>query len=331
MTKPKPVIALMLGDRNGVGPEVCAKALSEGTFNDRISALVLVGDADVFAQGCAIAGVANIVPVVEQIPKRSELSGTILLQNRPGQTMPTEPRGEATAEAGAEMLDNLARCFELARDQLVDGVVVAPLNKAAMRMGGLGEGDELDYLVKRFGITADTGELNELNGFWTSRVTAHLPLRAVADHITIDSVGRSIRLIDRTLRRIGGDRRIAVAGLNPHAGENGVFGREEIEIIGPAVTRCQTEGIEVSGPFPADTIFLRARKEGVSAVVTMYHDQGQIALKLLGFGQGVTVMAGLPFPWTTPSHGTAYDIVRQGVASSTALGRAISLCAAMRH
>jgi 4-hydroxythreonine-4-phosphate dehydrogenase len=331
MSDRKPVIALMLGDRNGIGPEVCAKVVGGGAYLDSCAALVLVGDARVYARGCAIAGVDNDIPVVSQLPGRAALKQTILLDTLPPDATAPDPQGLATAESGREMLNNLAFCFDLVRQDMVDGVVVAPLNKAAMRLGGLGAGDELDYLVRRFGITADTCELNELKGFWTSRVTAHIPLREVADHITIESVSRSIGLMDRTLRGIGKDRRIAVAGLNPHAGESGAFGSEEIEIIGPAVAQCRESGIDVSGPFPADTIFVRAQKEGIPAVVTMYHDQGQIALKILGFGKGVTVMAGLPFPWTTPSHGTAYDIAGKGMADPTALSRAIALCASLRR
>ena len=147
----------------------------------------------------------------------------------------------------------------------------------------------------------------------TTRVTSHVSLREVADLITEDAVIDAIRLADRTLRASGNPHpKIGVAGLNPHAGDGGIFGREEIDVIAPAVERAKTQQIAVSGPYPSDTVFLRARDGAFDAVVTMYHDQGQIAMKLMGFEQGITIQAGLPIPITTPAHGTAFDIAGKG-------------------
>ncbi len=148
-----------------------------------------------------------------------------------------------------------------------------------------------------------------------ARVTSHVPLKDVAELITETGILDAIDLIDGELKRAGNPApRIGVAGLNPHAGDGGNFGREEIDVIAPAVERAKMEGYAVAGPYPADTIFVRAKKGEFDAVVTMYHDQGQIAMKLMGFGRGVTVQGGLPVPVTTPAHGTAYDIVGKGIA-----------------
>jgi Pyridoxal phosphate biosynthetic protein PdxA len=158
----------------------------------------------------------------------------------------------------------------------------------------------------------------------TTRVTSHVPLRAVADLITEDRVLDAIRLAHETLRAGGNPRpRIGVAGLNPHAGDGGIFGREEIEVIGPAVARARAQQIAADGPYPSDTVFLRARDRAFDAVVTTYHDQGQIAMKLMGFERGITIAAGLPVPVTTPAHGTAFDIAGRGIARVDAVREAL--------
>jgi 4-hydroxythreonine-4-phosphate dehydrogenase len=150
-----------------------------------------------------------------------------------------------------------------------------------------------------------------------------VPLREVAGLITADGVLKAIRLADETLRATGNPHpKIGVCGLNPHAGEGGIFGREEIDVIGPAVELAKAEQVAASGPYPADTVFVRARDGAFDAVVTMYHDQGQIAMKLLGFERGVTILAGLPVPITTPAHGTAHDIAGRGIARVDALAQA---------
>ena len=160
------------------------------------------------------------------------------------------------------------------------------------------------------------------------RVTSHMSLREAIDGVTPDRVRFALRLVDATLRRAGVERpRIAVAALNPHAGEGGLFGTEEIEIIRPAVEEVAAEGIACDGPFPSDTIYLKAFAGDYDSVLAMYHDQGQIATKLRGFNRGVTVTAGLDTVFTTPAHGTAYDIVGRGIADIGALERAVRLAA----
>jgi 4-hydroxythreonine-4-phosphate dehydrogenase len=202
-----------------------------------------------------------------------------------------------------------------------------------MHLGGLRFEDELRFLAHELAHDGPFGELNVLDkpdSLWTTRVTSHVPLKDVAAHITEEAVLSAIRFADDTLRAAGRENpRIGVAALNPHAGDGGNFGREEIEIIGPATEQAQREGIAAEGPLPSDTIFVRARDGRFDIVVTMYHDQGQIAMKLLGFGRGVTVLGGLPVPVTTCGHGTAYDIAGQGIATAEALKNAFAICREM--
>jgi len=172
------------------------------------------------------------------------------------------------------------------------------------------------------------GEMNVVNNLWTSRVTSHIPLKQVSENLTVRRIKGSISLAHATLKRAGFDNpRLAVAGLNPHCGEDGLCGTEEIEIIGPAVEEAKEEGIHAAGPFSADTLFVEAVNGTFDAVITMYHDQGQIALKLMSFETAVTILAGLPYAITTPAHGTAFDIAGKGIANPTAMKQAVIIAA----
>jgi 4-hydroxythreonine-4-phosphate dehydrogenase len=180
------------------------------------------------------------------------------------------------------------------------------------------------------GHTGMFSEMNVLEGHWMTRVTSHVSLRQALDQVNFDSICRALTLADATLKKAGIEHpRIAVAALNPHAGEGGLFGTEEIEIIRPAVERMQKEGIDCKGPFPSDTIYLKAFAGEYDSVLAMYHDQGQIATKLKGFNKGVTITAGLDIVFTTPAHGTAFDIAGKGVANIGAYEAAIGLAARM--
>ncbi len=246
------------------------------------------------------------------IPQIRESADVVTLGDEP----PGCPAGKASAAAGRYVLDSLHLACEVIRRGEIDALVYAPLNKQAMKMAGLEEEDELRLLAKLLGHTGYCSEINICGALWTTRVTSHVPLSAVAGLITAEGVYNAARFIDRALKDSGTPSpRIAVAGLNPHAGEGGLLGTEEIREIGPGIERARAEGIAATGPFPADTVFIAASRGDFDAVVTMYHDQGQIATKLLGFDRGVTLLAGLSVPITTPAHGTAFDIAGKGVAS----------------
>ena len=190
--------------------------------------------------------------------------------------------------------------------------------------------DETQWARKRIGWSGRVSEFNVIDGMWNARVTSHIPLKDVSAHLSVDEIVAAIRLAHETLMEAGFPRpRIAVAALNPHAGDGGNIGREEIEIIGPAVKRAQELQIAADGPFPSDTLYLRVRDGRYDCAVSMYHDQGQIAIKLLGFDVGVSVLSGLPFPLTTPAHGTAFDIVGQNKANPEPMRRALLMVARM--
>jgi 4-hydroxythreonine-4-phosphate dehydrogenase len=239
-------------------------------------------------------------------------------------------RGVASLAGGQFALANYKIALELARERRVDGVCFTPFNKHAMRLARADYDDEIAFSAEVAGLTTPASEFNVLGQLWNARVTSHIPLRDVAASLTSERIHRALRLTDSCMRDAGFARpRIAVAGLNPHAGDGGNFGREEIDVIAPVIAAGQREGIAVEGPFPADTVFLRAKGGAFDAVLTMYHDQGQIAMKLMGFDRGVTMLGGFPFPICTPAHGTAYDIAGQGIASIGASRAAVLLAADM--
>jgi len=194
--------------------------------------------------------------------------------------------------------------------------------------------DELHHFAEYLRVNNYFCEFNTLGDLWTARISSHIPLKDVASHVSVERISAAAQLIYQSLLASGVKApKVAIAGLNPHNGDGGTCGREEIDVIIPAVQGLQARVWPTSdpfhGPFPADTIFLKARAGEYQAVVTMYHDQGQIAIKLLGFERGVTVQGGLPIPMTTPAHGTAYDIAGQGRANVEATWQAFLLAVRM--
>jgi 4-hydroxythreonine-4-phosphate dehydrogenase len=325
-TQGLPTLALAMGDPAGISAELAAKVLALPEVR-AAARLVVIGDRRVMAAGAAVAGVDPDLDV------RSDLAD-LTPRGRPvfvdlGHLDPaTVTRGVAAREGGAFALANFRAALELGAAGRVDAVCFTPFNKAAMRAAHPGYDDEIGYSAEVLGTTGPASEFNVLEGIWNARVTSHVPLASVAAHITREAVLQAIRLTDRTMRDAAiATPRIAVAGLNPHAGDGGNFGREEIDVIGPAIEDARREGADAQGPFPADTVFVRARNGAFDAVVTMYHDQGQIAMKLMGFDRGVTLMGGFPFPICTPAHGTAYDIAGKGIAHVGATRAALLLAA----
>lgn len=321
---PKPRIGLLLGDPCGVGPEVAAKLLARAGTAARAEVLVL-GDRAVLAAGERSAGVTLDVPEVPADAPPPNAPGPAL---RHVTFVGREhcPPGQVCAQAGAHVVELLRLGADLASGGTLDALVFAPLNKQAMAEGGLAQEDELRFLADHLGLRGPVCELNAIDELWSSRVTSHIPISEVAAAISAEGIGEAAAILHRTLRAAGvAEPRIAISALNPHAGEGGRFGREEIELIAPAVAALRARGIDAIGPLPADTIFVRAQREGLDGIVSMFHDQCQIAMKLMGFDRGVTVLAGLPFPVTTAAHGTAFDIVGQGIANPEPMARAFDM------
>ena len=323
-----PRVAVLLGDPAGVGPEMGVKLLARAA-NLQAAQLLLIAPPSVVANGERIAQVKlDLLPVRGREPLRFEPGRiTHLVMEEPA-GVPL--LGECSEAAGQAALQALAAATRLARDGAVQAILFAPLNKHSLRLAGMQEEDELRYMQGVFEVRNFTCEFNITDQLWTSRVTSHVPLREVADLITQDAVRDAVHIIDGALKRSGIARpRIAVSGLNPHAGDGGSIGREEIEVIAPAVERLRREGLEASGPWSPDTVFIAARRGDFDAVVSMYHDQGQIAMKLMGFERGVTLHGGLPVPVATSASGSAFDIAGKGLARIDGLQHAFDLCLRM--
>ena len=326
-----PTIALVPGDCTGIGPEQTARILADGNLSD-VANLVVVGDARVLEIGMSHAGVDLDIERVASPAKASFRRGVVPLVDL-GNTDPSLfPLGKASAESGRLTGETLSRAIDFARAGEVDAITFAPLNKRAMFDGGWKFPDEHKMFAHLLGHQGYFSEMNVLDGQWMSRVTGHQSLREALDGIHPESITDAIKLADRMMRRAGvATPRIAVAALNPHAGEGGLFGRDEIEMIRPTVEAVAKTGIACTGPYPADTVYIRAFAGEFDSVVAMYHDQGQIATKLRGFNRGVTVTAGLDTVFTTPSHGTAFDIVGKGVAKTGAIESAVRLAAQLAN
>lgn len=323
----KPRLAIIPGDPSGIGPELIAKLLHDDGVQNAAD-ILLVGDEHLWQRGGAQAGLdINLLTIDED-----EVSSFSGLAHLPLETISPEDVqvAQVTVAGGTTSLRCLDKALDLAQAGLVDGILFAPFNKAAMTSAGLNAEDEHRYIARYIGWSEYHSEINVLDDLMTTRVTSHIPLKEVANHIDQDAIIRAVKLANQTLLKAGKDRpSIAVAALNPHAGDNGKFGSEEIDILEPAVKQCQQLQMNVTGPWPSDTVFLKALRKEVDAVVTMYHDQGQIAIKLLGFERGVTVAGGLPIPIATPAHGTAFDIAGQNKANVSATRQAFDLLVRM--
>ena len=318
----KPLLALVLGDAAGIGGELAAKVLCDDEVR-AAARFMVVGDRRQLAEGVRQAGVEFDISAFSDTPG----DGDFLVDTGnldPADVIP----GEASAVTGAAALQNFSVALSICNAGAADATCFTPFNKYAMRLAKPDFVDEIGYIKAVIGADTDGSEFNVLDELWNARATSHVPLSSVASMITEERVLRSIRLTDTTMRGAGKARpRIAVAALNPHAGDGGNFGHEDDGIIAPAVARAKELQLSVEGPVPADTVYMRAVKGEFDAVLSMYHDQGQIAMKLLGFDRGVTLIGGYPFWIATPAHGTAYDIAGQGEANPNATKRALLLAA----
>ncbi len=325
-----PPVAITMGDAAGIGPEIVAEV-----FRRRpqwSSRCVVIGDVAVMRRAVRITG--GLLPIAElagpaevaQVPPRCvPLWPAVTLQTLP-------PFGRIDAAAGRAAADAVILAAEAALRGEVAAVVTAPLHKEALAAAGLpypGHTELLQAVAARhMGLPLAAMPVRMMLSspeLRTVLVSIHVPLRAAIEAVTADAVWETVRITHAHFtQRLGWPRcRIAVAGLNPHAGEGGLFGREEIEHIAPAVERARAAGWEVSGPHPPDTVFLRAREGAFDVVIAMYHDQGLIPVKYLGLAHGVNTTLGLPFVRTSPDHGTAFDIAGRGVADPSSLIAAI--------
>jgi 4-hydroxythreonine-4-phosphate dehydrogenase len=324
----KPIIAVAMGDPAGISPEIAAKLLATDAVRNAAD-IVVFGDRRVLEAGAKVARLALDIDVVtDAADVRS--GGRPVLIDLQSLDPATIELGQATAAGGQFAIRNFLAALAHAKAGKAQAVFFTPFNKKAMRLAHPSYDDEINFIREALNHPGPASEFNVLDKLWNARVTSHIPLAKVAEQITQERILRSLALTDASMRGAGFARpRIGVAALNPHAGDGGNFGREEIDVIEPAVRAAVKQGLAVEGPFPSDTVFLRARNGQFDAVLTMYHDQGQIAMKMMGFDRGVTLIGGFPFAICTPAHGTAYEIAGKGIANLGASERALLLAAAM--
>jgi len=321
----KPIIAISMGDPAGVGPEVAAKALARDEVWDRCRPLV-VGDADVMAKAAALVGGLSLRTIHDAGEARFDRSAPDVLDLGNVELATLQP-GQVDAACGQASVAYIKRAVALVTAGHAEAVCTGPINKAALKSAGIPYIGHTELLADLVGEERVTTML-ATTGLRVVHVTRHVALAEVAALITRERVLDTIRLTDAGLRQMGFPApRVAVAALNPHGGDEGLMGREEIEAIGPAVEAARGEGIAASGPIPADSVFFRAIRGEFDVVVAMFHDQGHIPIKTHGFERSVTVTLGLPIVRTSVDHGTAFDIAWQGIAHEESMVESLLLAA----
>lgn len=330
----KPRIQLLFGDTAGVGPELCTKVIADLPPEAEGVQIVLTGDDRVLEEARNATGVAIDLPRVNSFADLDagglRYEPVVFWNNRVADT-PNIPRAEVSEAAGREVLTTLMQSIEFAREGKIHGLVFAPFNKESMHRAGSPHYSELEMFKEQFGRNDIPGEFNIMDGLWIARVTSHIPVSQIVSTLTVARIAHTVELLGESQESAGVDPVFAVAALNPHAGEHGMFGDEETRIIEPAIE--QVRGAhptwQIKGPIPADTLFPRVRKGGYTGVIGMYHDQLQIATKLIGLERGVTFHPGMKVPIATAAHGTAFDLRGTGKANHQALRNALAVVADM--
>ncbi len=311
MTMP---LAVTLGDPAGIGPEITVRAIEAVGPED----FIVIGQRSVVEQALSLVG--SKLTIQELAGRNSEpRPGKLRLYSTGNAVAQTHPVGVESAEAGAASFDAVRAAIDLANSCAVAGIVTAPINKASLALAGVNFPGHTEILAEFSGAN-DVCMMLMNEDIRTVLVTIHCSMRSAVDAIDIPLQLKAIRAAHAGARSFGLTApRVAVAGLNPHAGENGLFGTEESEIIKPAIEIARAEGIDATGPWPGDTVFMQARTGRFDVVVAQYHDQGLIPVKYLGLETGVNVTLGLPFVRTSPDHGTAFDIAGRGIADARSM------------
>ncbi|QEL22962.1 4-hydroxythreonine-4-phosphate dehydrogenase PdxA [Bosea sp. F3-2] len=313
-----PPLAITMGDASGIGPEIVAKVLANGDERAVVFGSHVVMSDIVCRLRLDVAVRAVTVPEEARLqPRCIEVIEVTQIREPP-------PVGRISAMSGQASFDAIVAAIRAARAGTVSGIVTAPINKEAMASAGIGYPGHTEILADHGGAQRVAMMLaNE--EICTVLVTIHTSLRQAIEQADFDAQMSAIRLAHEGGKALGfAAPRVAVAGLNPHAGEGGLFGDEEIRIIAPAIAAARAEGIDASGPWPGDTVFMQARKGRFDIIVAQYHDQGLIPVKYLGLEKGVNITLGLPFVRTSPDHGTAFDIAGQGIADPASLETALA-------
>jgi 4-hydroxythreonine-4-phosphate dehydrogenase len=321
-------LLITMGDPGGVGPEIIAQALSSPVVRKSCIPIV-IGDTLIMTKALRLLRHSRKLREITS-PDEAENSGRLMHLINVNTMIPRLPQKKPTAEGGEACVRYIRKAVELAMHKQVDGIVTAPISKEALKMAGFAWPGHTEMLAeisrtKQYAMMLVGGPLRVI------LVTIHTALKNVPELITRQRILRVIRLAKKACDMLKiRTPKIAVAGLNPHAGEAGIFGEEEITQIVPAIRQANREGIPVSGPYPPDTIFHKAYQGEIDIVVCMYHDQGLIPLKMIAFDKGVNVTIGLPFIRTSPDHGTAYDIAWKGTANPSSMIEAIKLAGRLK-
>ena len=311
MSQNKINIAMLLGDPSGIGPELISKLLSEEITNK--ANIVVIGEKNILENGNKISGKYNKLKLADSFDQINFKDGNKFFLDISKGENHNYKIAECSEQSGKSVLESLNLALDLAKQNQIDAINFGPFNKTSMKMGGNTHSDELHLMAEKLDVKNFFCEFNVVDNFWTARVTSHIPISEVPNHIKKENIIKPIKLINEAMKLNGiKNPRVAVQALNPHA----EFGEEEKNEIIPAIEEVKKEGINAEGPLPCDTSFITAFKnKNHDCIVGMYHDALQSGLKAFGFDRGVTVQGGLPLPITTPAHGTAFDIAGKNKAN----------------
>ena len=333
MTTNKPILGITMGDPAGIGPEIAAKAMADRHVYD-ICRPLIVGDAEVLRRAVKIANVNIAVRAISDVDEAKYEYGIMDVIDLKDVNVCELVYGKVSAMAGMAAFDAVKKVIELALDKKIDATITCPLNKEALNLAGYHFSGHTE-IYAHYTDTKDYSMMLADGNLRVVHVSTHVSLREACDRVKKERVLKVIKLADAACRRIGiANPRIGVAGLNPHSGENGLFGREEIDEIIPAIEEAKNSGLNADGPVPPDTLFARAKGGQYDIVVAMYHDQGHIPLKVVGFNwdeaknkwssvSGVNITLGLPIIRSSVDHGTAFDQAGKGTATDESLINAI--------
>jgi len=314
-----------MGDPAGIGPEVCVKAVSSSEVNHAANPII-IGDAQYIENAARLIknnSKINAIQKIEDAVFKNWIINVLDLNNVPANLA----KGQVSAAAGKAAVEYVFKAIELAKEKKIDAITTGPINKEAIHKAGYKYHGHTEILAEKTG-TKNFCMLFVSPEIWVLLVTTHLPLKSVSQALKTSKILEKIKLANDFMTRVNKKSpRIGVAGLNPHAGEGGIFGTEEKTIIRPAVEKAKALGIKIEGPVSPDAIFNLAKANLFDLVVAMYHDQGLIPLKLLAFNKSVNVTIGLPFVRTSVDHGTGFDIAGRGYANPSSMIEAIKVAA----
>ena len=311
MAQNKINIAVLLGDPSGIGPELVSKLLSEEITNK--ANLIIIGEKNILESGNKISGKSHNLNFVDDFDNIDfAKGGKFFLDISKGKNH-NYKLSECSKEAGESVLSSLDLALDLAKENKIHAINFGPFNKTSLKLGGNKYSDELHLMAEKLEVKNFFCEFNVIDNFWTARVSSHIQIKDLPQHVKKEKIIKPIKLINEAMKLNGiKNPRVAVQALNPHA----EFGTEEKDEIIPAIEEAKKLGINADGPLPCDTSFITAYKNGNhDCIVGMYHDALQSGLKAFGFDRGVTVQGGLPIPITTPAHGTAFDIAGKNKAN----------------